>query len=149
MLVALSTLEESQSIVAEDNNADVEQLLDYCATHKNTKLCYHNSDMTLCIHSNSSYLTEMNARSRSGGIFSLGLNEFNNTKETNGYILTPSNIMKHVMSSEVEAEGVALFHTAKSSELIKTTLEEMEHLQAAIHTQMGNSTTDCIINRRL
>ena len=45
----------------------VDQFLDYMATHPDAKIRYHASDMVLNVHSNASYLTAANARSRAGG----------------------------------------------------------------------------------
>jgi hypothetical protein len=42
-------------------------LISYCATHPEAKLQYHASDMILNIHSDASYLSEREAKSRSGG----------------------------------------------------------------------------------
>jgi hypothetical protein len=46
------------------------QLLDYLATHPDATILYHASDMILQIHSDDSYLSVSNARSRLGGLFS-------------------------------------------------------------------------------
>ena len=44
--------------------------MDYCATHHDAELCYHVSDMIFLIHRYASYLSEIDTRSRTGGIFS-------------------------------------------------------------------------------
>jgi hypothetical protein len=64
------------------------KLLNYCNTHPETKIRYHASDMILYIHSDASYLSEREAKSREGGFFYMGNN---------------SNTAKNVMSSAVEA----------------------------------------------
>jgi hypothetical protein len=46
--------------------------LDYLATHPDATIWYHASDMILHIHSDASYLSVSNARSRLGGLFFLG-----------------------------------------------------------------------------
>jgi hypothetical protein len=69
--------------------------------------------MILCIHSNTLYLSEAQARSRSGGNFYLGDKPVNNPKKGNGAILTTSTIMKNVMSLAAEAECGALYNNAK------------------------------------
>jgi hypothetical protein len=48
------------------------QLLDYLATHPDTTICYHASDMILQIHSGASYLSVSSARSHLGGLFFCG-----------------------------------------------------------------------------
>ena len=47
----------------------VKQLLDYAATYPDAIVTYNASDMVLAAHSNASYLSESNARSRAGGHF--------------------------------------------------------------------------------
>jgi hypothetical protein len=49
----------------------------------------------------------------------------------NGAILTPSSIIKHVMSSASEAELAALYYRCKQAAPIRVTLEEMGHPQPA------------------
>jgi hypothetical protein len=48
------------------------KLLNYCNTHPETKIRYHASDMILHIHSDVSYLSENEAKSRAGGFFYMG-----------------------------------------------------------------------------
>ena len=69
MMVALDTLAVAQSEVAEDTNESVAHLLYYCATNPDYKLIFHASNMTLHIHRNASYLSELHVRSRAGGHF--------------------------------------------------------------------------------
>jgi hypothetical protein len=47
-------------------------MLDYLATHMDATIRYHAYDMILYIHSDASYLSVSNARSRLGGMFFLG-----------------------------------------------------------------------------
>jgi hypothetical protein len=44
------------------------KLLNYCTTHPEATLRYHASDMILNIHSDASYLSEREAKSRAGGV---------------------------------------------------------------------------------
>ena len=48
-----------------------QQLLDYIATQEEAVITYNASDMKLAAHSNASYLSEPQARSPTGGHFSL------------------------------------------------------------------------------
>jgi hypothetical protein len=82
------------------------KLINYCNTHPDTKNCYHASDMILNIHSDASYLSESEAKSRAGGFFYMGNTNKNDKKLTNGAILIISKVLKHVMSSAAEAESV-------------------------------------------
>jgi hypothetical protein len=89
------------------------KLLNYCNTHPETKILYHASDMILHIHSDASYLSENEAKSRDGGFFYMGDTTKNDNKLTNGDILIVSKVLKHVMSSAAEAEIGAVFINAK------------------------------------
>jgi hypothetical protein len=59
--------------------------------------------MILNIHSDASYLSENEAKSRAGGFFYMGSDTKTNNKLTNGAILIISKVLKHVMSSAAEA----------------------------------------------
>jgi hypothetical protein len=59
--------------------------------------------MILHIHSDASYLSENEAKSRAGGFFYMGNNKKNYKKLTNGEILIIRKVLKHVMSSAAEA----------------------------------------------
>jgi hypothetical protein len=80
------------------------KLLNYCNTHPETKIRYHASDMILHIHSDASYLSEREAKSRAGGFLYMGISTNTEKKLTNGAMLIISTVLKHVISSAAEAE---------------------------------------------
>jgi hypothetical protein len=141
-LVALSSLSSAQSKATEATWADVQQLLDYFATHPDAVLKFHASEMLLKIHSDAGYLNETNARSRAGGHFYLGCKAPGN----NGAILNPTGILKHIASSASEAEVGALFVNTKEGEIIRTTLAEMGYPQNATPVTTDNTTANGIMN---
>jgi hypothetical protein len=73
-------------------------MLDYLATHPDTTIRYHASDMVLYIHSDASYLSVSNARSRLGGLFFLG-NKFPEQDTLNVSILNVAAVIKNVVAS--------------------------------------------------
>ena len=83
--------------------------------------------MTLAVHSDASYLSEPNARSRAGGHFFLSFNEA--IPRNNGAILNIAHIIKHVMSSATEAELATLYIMAREAVYIRIILNEMGHKQ--------------------
>ena len=83
------------------------QLLDYIATQEEAVLTNSASDMKLAVHSDASYLSEPQARSRAGGHFFLS-NEAT-IPANNGAMLNIAHIIKHVMTSATEAELAALY----------------------------------------
>jgi hypothetical protein len=71
IIPAISSLASEQAKATEATTNKLTQLLNFCATHTDATIQYTTSDMVLHIHSDASYLSEPNARSRLGGIFFL------------------------------------------------------------------------------
>jgi hypothetical protein len=69
--------------------------------------------MILHIHSDASYLSENEAKSRAGGFFYMGSSTNTKKKLTNGAILIISKVLKHIMSSAAEAKIGAVFYKCK------------------------------------
>jgi hypothetical protein len=67
VLMPLNDIATEQTKATEKTQAATNQLLDYLATHPDATIRYHASDMILHIHSDASYLSVSNARSRLGG----------------------------------------------------------------------------------
>jgi hypothetical protein len=158
MLVALGTLASAQSQGTKATALAITQLLNYCATHPDATVRYHASDMHLHIHSDASYLSERQARSRAGGLFFLSDKPATyaaaltapdpNSKPPplNGAIHVHSSIMDAVLSSATEAETGALFNTAKDAAPLRVTLTEMGHPQPATPIQTDNACAAGIVN---
>jgi hypothetical protein len=68
----INDIATEQTKATEKTQAATNQMLDYQATHPDATIRYHAYDMTLHIHSDASYLSVSNARSRLGGLFFLG-----------------------------------------------------------------------------
>jgi hypothetical protein len=69
VLMPLNDITTEQTKATEKTQTAVNQLLDYLATHPDTTVRYHKSDMILHIHSDASYLYVSHSRSRLGGLF--------------------------------------------------------------------------------
>jgi hypothetical protein len=69
VLMPLNDIATEQTKATEKTQAATNQMLDYLATHPDATIRYHASDMILNIHSDASYLSVSNARSRLGGLF--------------------------------------------------------------------------------
>jgi hypothetical protein len=72
VIMPINVLASEQSNANEVTADKVIKLLNYCNTHPETKIRYHASDMILHIHSDASYLSENEAKSRAGGVFYMG-----------------------------------------------------------------------------
>jgi hypothetical protein len=97
--------------------------------------------MILYIHSDASYLSEIEAKSRAGGFFYMGSSASTANKLTNGAILIISTVLKHVMSSAAEAEIGAVLINAKEGTVLRTTLEELGHPHHPTPLETDNTTT--------
>jgi hypothetical protein len=69
LIMPINVLASEQSNATKETADKVIKLLNYCNTHPETKIWYHASDMILHIHSDASYLSESESKSRSGGFF--------------------------------------------------------------------------------
>ncbi len=79
--------------------------------------------MVLAAHSDASYLSEPNSRSKVGAhIF---LMEDDPIPRQHGPVLTLLQIVKFVMASAAEAELAALYHTAREMVPLRNALDEM------------------------
>jgi hypothetical protein len=103
--------------------------------------------MILTIHSDASYLSESQARSRARVIFYFSSKHDPATPApTNGAVHITSVIIKHVMSSTAEAELVALFYIAQDACSIRVTLEQLGHPQPPSAIQTDNECAKGIAN---
>jgi hypothetical protein len=151
MLVSLSSLAATQTKGTEKTMQALTQLLDYAATHPDAAIRYHKSEMILYVHSDASYLSEPQARSRVGGYFYLGnTNEPADNPKPNGPIHVEARILKNIMAAASEAEIAGTFHNGQETVHIRQILAELGHPQAQ-PTQMtvDNSTADGFANKRL
>jgi hypothetical protein len=80
LIMPINVLASEQSNATEVTADKVIKLLNYCSTHHETKIRYHASDMILHIHSDASYLSENEAKSRAGEFFYMGNTTKNNKK---------------------------------------------------------------------
>jgi hypothetical protein len=82
------------------------------ATHLDATIRYHASDMIIHIHSDASYLSVSNARSRLGGLFFCG-GKPPKEDTLNGSILNVTSVIKNVVASAAESEvGGACYNNA-------------------------------------
>ena len=147
ILPALSAIASEQTKATEATEARVDQLLDYVATKPNAKVRYHASDMILNIHSDASYLSETQARSRVAGQFFLGSTPVKGQSIVlNGAIFILCGILKFVVASAAEAELGALFLNCKEGKIIRLILEEMGHIQPPTPVHCDNVTAAGIAN---
>jgi len=147
ILMTVNNLASQQSKATSDTEQQIHKLLDYLATHPNATITYRRSKMNLMVHSDASYLSAPNARSRAGGYFFLSEHTSSNTNHpVNAPIHVECRIMKHVLSSATEAEIGAIFLNCQQAEILRTTLEELGHPQITTPIITDNATANNIIN---
>jgi hypothetical protein len=116
VLMAFSTIASEQAHGTEKTMHKMKQLLDYLATHSEATIRFHASEMVLNIHSDASYLSEVNAHSRACGHFFMGW-KAGPTKpiKLNRAFFTLWAIVRFVVASAAEAELGALFLNCKQA----------------------------------
>jgi hypothetical protein len=144
----LNDIATEQTKATAKTQADTNQLLDYLATHLEATVRYHASDMTLYIHSDASYLSVLNTRSRLGGLFFLG-NKPPEHDKLNGSIINVASIIKNVVASAAESEVGACFHNASSGAPLRVTLTELGHIQPPTPLRTDNSTAFGILKETI
>ena len=122
-------------------------LLDYVATNPNAILTYKKSNMILSVHSDASYLSKSEARSRVGGHFICSSKVDN--PPNNGAVLAIAKILRTVMSSAAEAELGAFYVNVQEAVPMGHLLEEMGHKQPKTPIQTDNSTACGVVNNTI
>jgi hypothetical protein len=145
MLTTLSKLASRQSHPTEALYTDVIHFLGYAACYPNAAITYHASDMQLIIHSDASYLSESNSRSRAGGIHFLARRD--NPSQVNGAIDIISCIIPAVVAAASEAEYAALFLNGQTGVGLRSTLADLGYPQSATPIIADNTTACGIANR--
>ena len=139
MLTALSIIATEQTQGTNTTKEKAEHFLKYAASHPNANIKYYKSDMVLKIHSDASYLSERQGRSRAGGHFYFG-NKDDQANPPNGTILNTTGILANIMSAASEAEATALFTNMKEGVIQRIALEEMQWPQPPTPITVDNST---------
>jgi hypothetical protein len=148
ILMPLNDIATEKTKATEKTQAATNQMLDYLATHLDATISYHSSDMILNIHSDASYLSVSNARSRLGGLFFLG-NKPPEQYKLNGSILNVASVIKNVVASASKSEVGAGFHNAQSGALLRVTLTELGHIQPPTPLRTDTSTAFSILNETI
>ena len=120
--------------------------LQYAASYPNASIRYRPSAMRLIIHSDASYLSESNARSRAGGIHFLSTNGDPLQAPRNGAIDVISSIIPTVVSAASEAEIAALFINGQAAVAARNTLADLGYPQEATPMITDNTTANGIAN---
>jgi hypothetical protein len=103
--------------------------------------------MVLCAHSDASYLSESNSRSRAGAhVF---LSNDDPIPQSNGPVYSSSTVLRSVYASAGKAETAALFKCAQHMVPLQNALEEMGWKQPRTPIQIDNSTAEGFANNTI
>jgi hypothetical protein len=107
--IAIKKLKETTSTMAKEK-----QLLDYLVTYPDATICFRASDMIMKVHSDASYLSEADARSRACSHFLMGWSPKDGDPiKLNSAFFTLCAILRFVITSAVEVELGTLFLNCK------------------------------------
>jgi len=147
LLCTLSAIGTQQASATENTLAACNQLLDHVATHPGDGITYKASNMILAAHSDASYLSETNSRSRAGAhIF---LSNDDPIPQSNGPLLSIAAVLRSVYASAGEAELAALFKCATEMVPLRNALEEMGWKQPRSPIQVDNTTAVGYVNNTI
>ncbi len=150
VLMALSAIALEQTKATAKTMGRCIQLLDYLASDSEAKVRYYVSNMIMNIHSDTSYLSETNARSRACGHFFMGWMPKNGEPiKINGAFYVNTTILKFVVASAGEAELGALFHNCQDGIIFRQTLADMGHPRPKMPVHCNNATAVGIANNTI
>lgn len=130
--MALNAIANEQANPTKCTCEHVLHLLDYLTTHPKAIVQFYALDMILNVHSDASYLSAPNARSRAAGYYFLGsMPQDGRPIKLNSAIHVLCTLLKFVASSAAKAELGALFLNAKEAKIMLLTLQELGHPQPA------------------
>ena len=129
MLPAINKIGSMQANATTAILPDIERFLNYAKRYPNAILKIQPSDMKLRIHSDASYLSESNARSRAGAYIYLGTHD--DKQSPNSAIAYLSVIISTVVDSATSAEYAAAFIAAQAATSLRLTLQDLGYPQDA------------------
>ena len=132
MLTAINKIASRQSKPTSLIKKEVERFFQYANTYPDATMRIRASNMKLVCHSDGSYLSEPDARSRAGGVLFLG--DCANDEAPNAPVAFLSVIIKTVVSSATATEYAAAFIVGQTAIPIIHTLADLGYPQT--HTEI-------------
>ncbi len=128
MLTAINKIASRQSKATSLIRKEVDRFLQYASKYPNATMRVRASNMKLVAHSDGSYLSESEARSRAGGILFLG--DCADNEAPNAPVCFLSVIIKTVVTSAAATEYAAAFIVGQAAISIINTLADLGYPQA-------------------
>ena len=149
---AVSAIESSLSSISwKDIKFQINTFLDYAATHTNSKIYFHESQIHLWIHSDDSYLNESKYCSQNDGFFYLSekprlpIKPNDPPPKLNVTVLVNSKIINTKMSSVQESKTGSGFINGRYAVPLRNALHEMVHIQGPAPILFDNIVANGII----
>ena len=146
ILPALSNISSELSKATTNTAKQVAKLLNYLTSNPQAEIQYIASGGKLDIHSDASYFSVAQARSRASGVHFLtkGPPDPKNPEDfvptTNGILLVVCKIMHNIMTSAAKSKYGTIFVNAQTAVPISTTLSEMGCKQGLTAIQLDIAT---------
>ena len=141
-LFPISAITPQSANPTKETMRQTQQLLDYIATQEDAIITYSNSDMTLAVHIDESYLIKAKARIQAG--YHLFLSNKEIIPQKNSVVINIAHIIKHVITSATKAELAALYIMERKSVYIRIILVEMGYYQPPTQFQTDNAMADAV-----
>jgi hypothetical protein len=140
LIMTINVLASEQSNVTEITADKVIKLLNYCNIHPETKTRYHASDMILHNYSDASYLSENEAKSRSGGFFDMvnTSKKRQKTHKRSNFDCQQSPLTRNVVSSG--SRNWSSFHRCKGRSCPQNNIEGIGTQAVATPMETDNTT---------
>ena len=140
----LNKLSKRQAAPTQELQHMMDHFLQYLLWHPTPHIVFRPSNMQLAIHSDASYLSEPQSRSRAAGFFWLGTD-----LSINGPIDILTTTINAVVSSASEAEYGAAFLNATHAIQLIDTLNFLGHKQQPVPLTMDNQVAWGIANGKV
>jgi hypothetical protein len=146
----LSSIAIKQSKGTTNTMEKAKQVLDYLATYPDATIHFQALDMIMHVHSDASFLSRSNARSRACGHFFMGWSPKDGDPiHLNSAFFTLCAIPHFVVASLAEAKLGALFLNCKEGMIFRLTLKELGHPQPKNPIHCNNATAVDIANNTI
>jgi hypothetical protein len=147
MLTALNKLALSQANGTQKVLDAANHFLQYAASWPDAVLVFHASDLCLAAHSDASYLSETNSRSRAAAVVYLTSAGDPTNQPINGFLEVLSCVIPCVVASAFEAEYATLFLTGQLCSYLGNVLNDLGHPQGPIPIVCDNKAAVGVANR--
>jgi hypothetical protein len=136
LLLAINKIATCMAAPTRDTMRATERLMAYMATHPDGSVNFRPSDMQLHAHTDASFCSEREARSRAAAVHWIGNKA--DEKLHNAVIEVTTKIITTVCASTAEAEYVAVYSGMQTAESLRNALHDLGYAQGATVVTVDN-----------